>query len=455
MFSTQLYAAWNALPPINPISFEVFALRIAARPFGHNVQLHLKGIDDHTKAPIWEEWQINDPLGDGSNKGDGHDLSQLYLDNEYEIAANDLAVIEIPNLFLESPPEVREGNKIVIEGRTIILDSSVKLASVARSLAAYGLSNKTTSLNWEAKGEPALEWIRYKKDQESVPYKFDVVRAAHVFTGIEKLALTELPIEDCVTGETIELDGLYDGLDPGRWIIVAGERADIKDASGKPIPGVMASELVMVAGSEQFLADGEGETYRTSLKIEAKRDDGKPGLAYCYKRESLSINANVTKASHGETRMEVLGSGRAASAWQKFELKQSPLTYVSSDTPVGLASTLEVQVNGMVWHKNKSLASETAKSRAYYTRTTDEQKTVINFGDGKHGQRLPTGQENITAIYRNGMGRSGNLKPGKLSLLASRPLGIKDVRSGEPRLHPQQCTTGRHGIGSAGRSRGL
>jgi hypothetical protein len=411
--STQLYTAWKALPPLNPVSFEVVALRTSARPFGHNAPLRVADLDGK-KLPIWGEWDIDDPLGNGSKLGDRHDDHQLYLDSEYEIASDDLVVIDIPNLA--------EG-----DGRLIMLDSSQKLTVSGRSLAAYGLSGKTTSISWDDNGNAALKWIRCLIGQDSIGYVFDVVRAARVFAGHEKLELAERPIEDCVGGDTIELDQLYDGLDSGRWLVVAGERADVKDKFGKPIPGIMASELVMVAGSEQYKGKAEGETYRTRLKIAAIRPDGTPGLAYCYKRDSVSLNANVTKATHGETRVEVLGSGNAAMAWQKFELKQSPLTYVSSDTPSGLKSTLEVQVNGVVWHEEVSLSGETEKTRKFFTRTNDEQKTSAIFGDGKHGQRLPTGRENIRAIYRNGMGRSGNLKPGKLSLLASRPLGIKDV----------------------------
>ena len=416
--SSQLYNAWKALPPLNPVSFEVTALRTSARPFGHNSPLHLKSVDTDKKVPIWEEWTIDSPLGDGSTSGDQHGDHQLYLDSEYEITSDDLVVIEIPTLTVYRQE---------IVGRVIIVDKATKLGSNNRSLAAYGLSGKTTSITWDDQDHLELKWTRFLKDAESVLFTFNLVRASRVFAGHEKLELAERPIEDCVGGKTIELDGLYDGLDSGRWLVVAGERADIKDKFGKPIPGIMASELVMVAGSEQFAGDAEGETYRTRLKIDAIGPGGMPGLAYCYKRDKMSINANVTKATHGETRIEVLGSGNAAAAWQKFELKQSPLTYVSSDTPAGFKSTLEVQVNDVVWHEVASLSGEGAKARKYFTRTSDEQKTRAIFGDGLHGQRLPTGRENIRAIYRNGMGRSGNLKPGKLSLLASRPLGIKDV----------------------------
>ncbi|NHB84420.1 hypothetical protein G7085_06880 [Tessaracoccus sp. HDW20] len=44
-----------------------------------------------------------------------------------------------------------------------------------------------------------------------------------------------------------------------------------------------------------------------------------------------------------------------------------------------------------------------------------------------HGARLPSGVDNVRAIYRQGLGRAGNVRAGQLSQLGSRPLGVKDV----------------------------
>jgi hypothetical protein len=62
---------------------------------------------------------------------------------------------------------------------------------------------------------------------------------------------------------------------------------------------------------------------RTTLKLRA-------ALSYCYDRATVAINANVAPATNGETVGELAGSGNAAVANQSFQLKQAPLTYVSS-----------------------------------------------------------------------------------------------------------------------------
>src|SRR5690606_32353695 len=106
---------------------------------------------------------------------------------------------------------------------------------------------------------------------------------------------------------------------------------DIPGASGVP-----AAELVMLAGVTQ-LQDATGRPY---TRLDLATD-----LAYRYRRDTLVIYGNVVHATHGETRQEVLGSGDGSKAFQRFELRQSPLTFVAAPTPDGAQSTLVVRVN--------------------------------------------------------------------------------------------------------------
>jgi predicted phage baseplate assembly protein len=146
-------------------------------------------------------------------------------------------------------------------------------------------------------------------------------------------------------------------------------------------------------------------------------------------RAPVTIYGNVARATHGETKTEVLGSGNASQTYQHFTLRQSPLTYVTADTPSGAESTLQVRVNDILWHEVPTLYGRNSDEPVYVTRTDDDSKTTIQFGDGKTGSRLPTGQENITATYRQGIGLAGMVKAGKLSLLMTRPLGVKGVNN--------------------------
>jgi predicted phage baseplate assembly protein len=150
-------------------------------------------------------------------------------------------------------------------------------------------------------------------------------------------------------------------------------------------------------------------------------------LTYCYKRATLTVYGNVVRATHGETRSEVLGSGDGSAKFQVFPLRQSPLTYVSAPTPAGIDSTLKLYVNDVRWRETESLLELEGGRRGLVTSADDDQKTTVTFGDGEHGARLPTGVENVRAVYRTGIGRPGNVPERQISLLLTRPLGLNSV----------------------------
>jgi predicted phage baseplate assembly protein len=165
-----------------------------------------------------------------------------------------------------------------------------------------------------------------------------------------------------------------------------------------------------------------GEKLHTYLKLATP-------LSYCYKRATVAITANVAKATHGETRNETLGSGDASVPLQSFTLRQPPLTYVSANEPDGIESTLRVYVNSVEWHEAPAMVAMGSGDRGFTTRTDDNGNTSIIFGNGQHGARVPTGVANVTAIYRNGIGKAGNVNAGQITNLLSRPLGVKGVNN--------------------------
>ena len=142
----------------------------------------------------------------------------------------------------------------------------------------------------------------------------------------------------------------------------------------------------------------------------------------------MSINGNVAEGTHGETiKSEVLGSGDGSKTNQSFTLKKSPMTYVSAETVSGGQSTLIVRVNGVQWQEAASLYGLDARSQSYVVQIDNDAKATVVFGDGKSGARLPSGTENVAATYRYGLGPDGNVDAGTLTLLQTRPTGIRGV----------------------------
>ncbi|WP_461036788.1 putative baseplate assembly protein, partial [Streptomyces mayteni] len=277
------------------------------------------------------------------------------------------------------------------------------------SRADFGITGKVTELTLQ---DPWLD------DEDRL---LAHIRDATVHARGEPVALADEPVTEHVAGDEIELDGLYDGLAPGRWIAVTGERADIPGTTG--VPG---TELAVIAAAEQRVDPTRpGDTVHTVLRLTA-------ALSYRYARATVTVHGNVVPATHGATRDETIGSGDAARTGQSFVLWQAPLTWLPSDSPLGAESTLRIRVDGVLWHEVDSLVGRGPGERVYVTGRTEDGRTTVAFGDGVHGARLPTGTENVRAEYRVGVGRAANVPAGRITQLTTRPLGVSAVTNPVP-----------------------
>jgi hypothetical protein len=370
------------------------------------------------------------------------------LDATYnKILPGSWAVIERPAAGSASaPPDAPQ---------ELIIQRVVRVGEASR--ADYGMTAKGTQLQLDRDRD---EWITPVANGNSDD--FSVIRNANVFVQSELLELADAPLDpvrEAVCGGSVELDALVPGLDAGRLLIITGERADVaqkaraaatavgangdqgdtdededangeddndKDEGAEVLAGLRAAELVMLSGVEQSYDPSLlGDRTHTTLFFAAP-------LAYCYKLDTVRIYGNVVRATHGETRTEVLGSGDASKAMQTFALKQSPLTYVSAPTESGVESTLRVRVNDVLWHETDTLAGLTPLDREYMTKADDAGATAAVFGNGREGARLPTGNENVKATYRFGIGKPGNLKAAQINQPTTKPLGVKEVSNPLP-----------------------
>jgi predicted phage baseplate assembly protein len=373
---TSFYAAWaNANVNSTPPALKgVFALRTEASLFGANApKLPTYNGNVPKKPNEWDEWPL-----DNSESTDS-----VFLDQAYE------AIQPASYVLVQEDSGAR----------------SVKLVKTAQTVqrTAYGVSGKTTQLVF------ADDWRSDGGD-------LSALRSVLVRGQSEELPLVNEPVTTDVEGQEIPLDKLYDSLTSGRWVILSGERADIPG-----VTGVQSSELLMISSLRQdFDATLPGDTVHTTLLLATP-------TAYSYKRDTVTIFGNVVKATHGETRNETLGNGDGSQSLQSFTLKQPPLTFVPASNPTGVESTLEVFVNNVQWHEADTLAGLGPKDRNFITETDDADKTTVIFGNGEQGARLPTGLANVTSVYRNGIGQPGNVKAEQISLLQTRPLGVKSV----------------------------
>ncbi|MEU5698341.1 putative baseplate assembly protein [Streptomyces aurantiacus] len=255
--------------------------------------------------------------------------------------------------------------------------------------------------------------------------EFDVllshIRDTTVHAAGQPLRPADEPLGEDVHGNEIELAELYDGLRPGRTLIVEGERGDLPGTAA-----VRATEVVTVATAEPAIDPRlPGDHVHTELTLTAD-------LAHRYRRASVRVLGNVVEATHGETRDEAIGGGDSDRVNQTFALWQAPLTWLADDNPLGAAPVLEVRADGVLWHEVDSLAGRGPRDRVYITGTAADGRTTVTFGDGVHGARLPSGHENIRARYRFGTGRAANVAAGRVTQALTRPLGVSAVTNPRP-----------------------
>lgn len=372
-------------------SGELFALRERVGFFGHN-------------APRWETLPKPDDTRGGSGADDpyqhpwdGTEERTIWQNSQGTVYTEADVYLErtVSGVMTESWAVFEAPTSAGVVRKAYWVDDVLET-----SRADYALSAKVTALKL-TDGKNLTTTTK--------PGDFKVRKTtAHVAS--EQLDLAALPVTAALEAgaEEILLGNMVLGLREGQAVALEGEEVGTDEYVRREV--LILKEITHSAG-------------RTKLTFE-------DGLAYGYKRDTVTLNANVVLANHGETVAgEVLGSGDGSQPNQRFKLKKHPLTHVGASGASGSKSTLKVRVDGVEWQQESSLYGLDGTKRSYIVRIDDDAVPSVIFGDGKSGARLPTGQENVRATYRAGIGSDGEVGAGSLTLLKTRPFGIRSVTS--------------------------
>jgi hypothetical protein len=396
-----------------PTKTSVYAFRVKTGLFGHNAPKFKTLPDDlQNKLGDWDADSFKDPetgspippapipinmrplvppehvnwsreYYDGP-KSDG---KLIYLDNTYPKILPDSWVV----LLTLEPRRVDDKDITIQYWKAYGIEKTRE-----ETLSEFLLSAKVTGLTLKAQNVDEISKM--------------ILRKTTCYAQSEVLTLVEQPYEKPIERNTVTLDRKVNGLKKGQLISITGETMD---TSGEET-GLTKSEIAVVSQIKWI------DEFSTQISFVQN-------LEYRYKRDTVVLNANVAKATHGETKQEILGSGDPSQLQQQIILKQKPLTFISAPTNSGSKSTLEVRVNDILWKEVRFLYNLKADDNTYVVRIENDGQARIIFGDGIRGARPPAGLENITAKYRIGIGTSGILDEGQLSLLMSKPLGVKSV----------------------------
>ncbi len=348
-------------------------------------------------APFGDTASRWDTLPPGLTNSDGKNASAPYpasWDSPLDAQGNANAMYFAPlpsdaanQLFLDSAYSELKYNAsspgwavLLTDGGMYQIFHVVDARQIAK--AAYALNAKTTRLTF-------VEDI----SGFTFPLRDTIVLTGNLLQTLQ----TNLPLADPLTGSTIILSGIHTQINDGQTIVLRGNLFD--PASGSV--GAAASESAIVDGPPQ------PDPANNITTINLKRP-----LANLYARATCTLLANIIEVTQGETvKDEILGSGDGT-AFQSYPLRKKPLTYLPSANPEGLSavdSTLIVTVDGVAWLEQPNLVNSAPHAHEYMTTLDDSGQTTVVFGDGFNGARPSTGVNNIHALYRTGLGSSGNL----------------------------------------------
>jgi len=379
------YAGTKPRQPITG-AVQIYVMRERAAIFGHNAPYFLslpeeirKTSSTDTGKAFQHDWDV---AGSPWVVWNDSITGTVYSDGD---------------LYLERPVEgVQQDSFLLLEHSG---DYDIYRISSAQenSITGFAISSKATR----------LELVDLDGGGPTKHASFPVRRTTAYLIN-EELDLAPVPvIADLAEGATtLTLNNMVSGLQEGQAVAISGEQAN---ADGVQRVEIRILDSVSHAGGLTTLTFTEG-------------------LQNAYKRDTVTLSANLVKATHGETvPEEVLGGGDGAVTNQTFTLNKPPLTHVSAANASGAQSTLSIRVNGVQWNEVPSLYGSAAQDSSYIVRLDNEGDVSVIFGDGLRGARLPTGLENVRAEYRSGIGADGEVAAETLTLMKKRPFGVKQV----------------------------
>ena len=231
-----------------------------------------------------------------------------------------------------------------------------------------------------------------------------------------KIPVTEIRLQPSIpNARSAGLKVHFQMVTAGVLTRVAKTRLRVDDVDGAALEApVEAPEAGLP--DELLLHDAEERGQKVGGTVEINpRDPLGAGVVMLYDDEAefpralrapVNVLGNLVEATRGESVFnEVLGSGDASETFQSFALAQKPLTHLAdSAAPDGRRSTLEVWVNGILCKEARSFFGAGPGDLIYVVRQNDEEESIVTFGDGVTGARLPTGVDNVVASYRHGAG---------------------------------------------------
>lgn len=381
---------------------QAYKLGDSYRHFGHNAPPIYFDISGSTTIPKSTSYLRYDEQGGESSKFSSMkfstELSDLPLDSQVsDLASGDRIIVQGPITVFSSNSVERvdasysrharhRPEQFTLVSQVVSLtNSTLTFGSVSGPSTVLTLAGTLQTLMRETSATAVRADIRSMTLHQVVGAPFRL-RAEHVSAAAPK------GNELYLFGTDADLESLR-----RRRLLLAGPAAD--DAQFATV------------------TDLQGPGLKDGRTTELRRVTLDADVSYAnfnYDESKVTVYGNLVPATQGHTEKEVpIGSGDRRQMWQTFGLPKSPLTYLLDETRTpAQAPRLHVYVNGIEWTVVDTFFNSGPEDTVYVVREDDSGRSYVQFGDGKTGRRLPSGLDNVTAVFRVGIAAYGHLKAG-------------------------------------------
>ena len=366
---------------------KAIGLRRPVMVFGHNAPRQLRSPRDPSAGD--EVWQLDD-------------LDKVLV-NVIDLEGHIETLTPGAYLCIEIPGRTVHGEDI---------ETYTAKAVQLTSRTAYGTTGNVTRVTLDRPWKTLIFDESYE----------EVVQRPVIHIDPTELKVEQSPVKK-VSGDCVELDDVYFGINPGRVMLLrAGTKLGVRTETQEPeiikIAKVLQPPYPFVDG--RLRGNDDRINSKTKLLFEKK-------LSYEYDPSTAQLLGNVVEAAHGKSYDDVLGDGVGSQIHQTFTLSRQPIARLPTSTFPGTEPELEVTVDGDAWRRVESLAGASADDRVFEFWSDEKGTPRVIFGSGRVGAQLPTGRETVKAGYRIGIGASGNVSQDRLKLAVDHPIGVREV----------------------------
>ncbi len=308
--------------------------------------------------------------------------------------------------------DLAAGGKIIVQGLATEFEDNTQSPNVTHYDENFSVVREIDEIYVEnlvwGNRESAVTVVKITErilENEDVYYeKMDIRKCRlHEVTSTELslAAVTEFN-DGAFTGNQLDYYGYYHQVKA-----LAKHRLMLRDAADASIQALTTtSTLSDFAG--QLSSRDERNPWLWSISLDEYPQY--PQQAFDQLEPQILAYGNLVDCNQGKTEDEViLGNGDHRQSFQTFALPKAPLCYVLDEAQL---PELVVYVENILWARVDSFFNSASDDLVYVVREDDDQNSYIQFGDGVHGARLPSGIKNVSAVYRTGVAAVGRLEAG-------------------------------------------